>query len=790
MVLVFTVVKPFEDNLPRSVVVTDFILTLMLLIGARLAVRLMIERPERGARIPKGLEVLVIGAGSGGQMVVRELQLNPNLGKTAIGFIDDDPRKRGMRMLGLKVLGSTDEIDAILDETEPDEVVIAIPSAPGTLRAKVVAACREREIRVLTLPTVFELLRGGVQLNRQLREVQVEDVLGRDPVVVELDRVGAYLEDRVVMVTGAGGSIGSELCRQIARVGPRLLVMLDHAEDNLFQIDREMVEERHFTRVESVLADCKEPDRMLEVMQRFKPAVVFHAAAYKHVPLMESNPLEAVRNNAIATRITAETAAASKAERFVLVSTDKAVNPQTVMGASKAMAEWIVEAAGHRHPHTRFGSVRFGNVLASSGSVVPIFRSQIERGGPVTVTHPEMTRYFMTIPEAVQLVISAGDIGAGKGEVFVLDMGEPVRIVDLAHNMIRLAGYEPERDIAVEFTGPRPGEKLHEELFGTGERSQPTAAKRILRAVRQTPLDPDWLERDPERPRAAGPRRRRGQPLRDGRQRSSRPPAARRRPSPSTTERRACGPLALLTSCRSPPPSPNRSPARPCERALLEIARDVGSYAGLVAFVGLAAPDLRPVHPGPRHPPPARVGGERPRARRRSRRRRPPSWRPRGPRSCARSRRRAQAEQQAASKREVRRERREAGLPELTRRERIRAALPRAALPGPDRRRRRRSSGPGSPMPPPSSSAATRASTARRRGRPRRSSRRNRGRGAQRNRGLRAGRALRRQARAQGLHARRGHQHPLELRQERGHVPPRPRPRGEGGVPRRSRSPS
>jgi FlaA1/EpsC-like NDP-sugar epimerase len=341
---------------------------------------------------------------------------------------------------------------------------------------------------------VFELLRGGVQLNRQLRDVQVEDVLGRDAVVVELDRVGAYLSDRIVLVTGAGGSIGAELCRQIARVGPRLLVMLDHAEDNLFAIEREMVEERHFTSVESVLADCKEPHRMLETMQRFKPNVVFHAAAYKHVPLMEANPLEAVRNNAFATRITAETAAASKVERFVLVSTDKACNPKTVMGASKAMAEWIVEAAGERHPGTRFAAVRFGNVLASSGSVVPIFRSQIERGGPVTVTHPDMTRYFMTIPEAVQLVIRAGDIGAGKGEVFVLDMGEPVRIVDLAHNMIRLAGYEPERDIAVEFTQPRPGEKLHEELFARGESVQPTAAKRIRRAVREHPIDPDWVE--------------------------------------------------------------------------------------------------------------------------------------------------------------------------------------------------------------------------------------------------------------------------------------------------------
>jgi len=297
-----------------------------------------------------------------------------------------------------------------------------------------------------------------------------------------------------VLVTGAGGSIGSELCRQIARVGPRLLVMLDHAEDNLFEIEREMVEERHFSSVEAVLADCKEPHRMLETMQRFKPSVVFHAAAYKHVPLMEANPLEAVRNNAIATRVTTDTAAASGVERFVLISTDKAVNPKTVMGASKAMAEWIVEAAAHKHPGTRFASVRFGNVLASSGSVVPIFRNQIERGGPVTVTHPEMSRYFMTIPEAVQLVIRAGDIGAGKGEVFVLDMGEPVRIVDLATNMIKLAGYEPGVEIAIEFTQPRPGEKLHEELVGRVETLQPTAAKRIHRAVRETPLDPDWVE--------------------------------------------------------------------------------------------------------------------------------------------------------------------------------------------------------------------------------------------------------------------------------------------------------
>jgi FlaA1/EpsC-like NDP-sugar epimerase len=494
MVIVFALAQPYPDSLPRSVIVFDFLLSAVFLGGARIARRSLAERPSRRSSGRKPRDLLVVGAGSGGQMVVRELKLNPNLALRAIGFLDDDPRKRGMRTEGLKVLGTTDEIGSILDRTAPDEVVIAIPSAPGVLRAKVVAACREREIAVRTLPTVFELLRGGVQLTRQLREVRVEDVLGREPVVMELDRVGAYLEDRIVLVTGAGGSIGAELSRQIARVRPKLLVLIDHAEDNLFEIDRELTAQWHFTRVESVLADCKEGDRMLEVMQRFRPEVVFHAAAYKHVPLMEVNPLEAIRNNAIATQVTAKTAAAAGAERFVLVSTDKAVNPRTVMGASKAMAEWIVEAAGQRQPQTRFTIVRFGNVLGSSGSVVPIFRAQIEQGGPVTVTHPEMTRYFMTIPEAVQLVIQAGDLGGGSGDVFVLEMGDPVRIIELARNMIRLAGYEPEIEIAIEIIGPRPGEKLHEELFNVGERGQPTAAERIVRAVRDRPLDPGWVE--------------------------------------------------------------------------------------------------------------------------------------------------------------------------------------------------------------------------------------------------------------------------------------------------------
>jgi FlaA1/EpsC-like NDP-sugar epimerase len=493
LIAVFVLAKPFASPIPRSVLIFDLVFTIGLLVTARSIVRFyFVERRMRRHQRQRD-DVLVIGAGSGGQMVVRELRLNPELGNP-IGFIDDDERKRGMRLLGLKVLGGTDELGEILDRLAPDEVVIAIPSAPGAVRGRVVAACRERGIRARTLPTVFELLRGGVQLTKQLREVQVEDVLGREPVVIELDTVGSYLRDRTVLVTGAGGSIGSELARQIARTRPRRLVLLDQAEDNLFQIDRELTSEWHFTRVDSVLADCKEMDRMLEAMQRFKPDVVFHAAAYKHVPLMEANPLEAVRNNALATRITAETAAAAGVARFVLISTDKAVNARTVMGASKAMAESVVRAAAARYPTTRFVSVRFGNVLGSSGSVVPIFRSQIERGGPVTVTDPEMTRYFMTIPEAVQLVIRAADLG-GDGDVFVLEMGEPVKILELARNMITLAGYEPDVDIAIEFTGPRPGEQLHERLLADGEHAEPTAAARIVRAVGERRVSAEQVER-------------------------------------------------------------------------------------------------------------------------------------------------------------------------------------------------------------------------------------------------------------------------------------------------------
>ncbi len=478
---------------PRGVIALDFLLTLVLVGGARFLVRAAVERPLKGPLLQRASnEVLIVGAGNGGQQVALELRRNPELSSAVIGFVDDDPRKRGMLVSGHRVHGTTDDLPRILDDTKPDEVVIAIPSAPGILRQKVVTACRKRDIPVRTLPTVFELLSRGPNLLRQVRDVQVEDVLGREPVRVEIDRVGAYLRGQVVLITGAGGSIGSELCRQIARVKPKKLVLVDHAENNLFEIRRQLEEERHFGATAAVLADCKDATRMAELFQEERPSVVFHAAAYKHVPLMEENPVEAVRNNAVATRIVAAAAGAAGVERFVLVSTDKAVTPATVMGASKALAEWAVEAAQNRYRDTRYASVRFGNVLGSSGSVVPIFRRQIAAGGPVTVTDESMSRYFMTIPESVQLIIRSGDLATG-GEVFVLEMGDPVKIVDLARNMIRLSGKEPDVDIAIEFVGRRAGEKIHEELFEPGERPQPTPAEKILSAVRPR-LDPEWVE--------------------------------------------------------------------------------------------------------------------------------------------------------------------------------------------------------------------------------------------------------------------------------------------------------
>jgi FlaA1/EpsC-like NDP-sugar epimerase len=538
-VVAVAVVRPVEHatkhgtaaiGLPNGVIVLFGLLALVFLVGVRALARSAYERRPlaafRGGR--KGERtVLIAGAGDGGRQVLREIMRNRELGLAPVGFLDDDPHKRHLRIDGVRVRGNTEaDLPRILDDAEPDEVIIAIPSAPGSTRARIVRECRERAIPVRMLPTVFELLQTRGALARQMREVRVEDVLGREPVQMELERVGAYLTGQTVLVTGAGGSIGSELCRQIARVGPHRIVLLDHAEDNLFSILRELQEERHISpaMLSAVLGDCKEEERMREILSEHRPSIVFHAAAYKHVGLMEANPVEAVRNNAIATRVVAHVAGELSVRRFVLVSTDKAVAPATVMGASKALAEFALEAATARFPDTRYAAVRFGNVLGSSGSVVPIFRRQIERGGPVTVTDERMTRYFMTIPEAVQLIIrtgsrewaeqqapaaaatpaASGPLGAdlaslastgprAGAEVFVLDMGEPVRIVDLARAMIELSGLDPDRDIEVEIVGRRPGEKLNEELFNIYERARATSAEKILLAERE-PLSPEAVE--------------------------------------------------------------------------------------------------------------------------------------------------------------------------------------------------------------------------------------------------------------------------------------------------------
>jgi FlaA1/EpsC-like NDP-sugar epimerase len=507
-------------NLPNGVIVLYALLALVFLLGVRALARSVYERRPlaafRGGRKDQR-SVLIAGAGDGGRLVLREIVRNRGLGLTPVGFVDDDPAKRRLRIDGVRVRGNTEEeLPRILDDLGPDEVIIAIPSAPGSTRARIVRECRSRGIPVRTLPTVFELLQTRGALARQMREVRVEDVLGREPVQMELEHVGAYLAGQTVLVTGAGGSIGAELCRQIARVEPHRIVLLDHAEDNLFSIERELAEERHVSpsMLAAVLADCKEEERMREVLAEHRPTVVFHAAAYKHVGLMEANPVEAVRNNALATRVVAHIAGELGVSRFVLVSTDKAVAPATVMGASKALAEFALEASTARFPDTCYAAVRFGNVLGSSGSVVPIFRRQIERGGPVTVTDERMTRYFMTIPEAVQLIIRSGalaserrEIGAEQApdatldpprriaaagraqpaaaEVFVLDMGEPVRIIELARAMIELSGLDPDRDIEVEVVGRRPGEKLHEELFNSYERARETTAEKILLAERK-----------------------------------------------------------------------------------------------------------------------------------------------------------------------------------------------------------------------------------------------------------------------------------------------------------------
>jgi FlaA1/EpsC-like NDP-sugar epimerase len=491
--LLFYFVSIHEVRVPRSVAALDMLLLLAFVATSRMLARTVIERPAPGSLVAHGKEVLVVGAGDAGQLVIREML--KSRAYTPIGLIDDDPRKKNLRVHGVRVLGTSDELQHILRDRRPDELLIAIPSASGDVRQRIVNVARDGGVPVKTLPGLYELIAGDHDLAAQIRPVQVEDVLGREPVEVDLEAISSYLAGETVLVTGAGGSIGAELCRQIARTGPQRLILVDLAETALYEIERELVDERGFPASLPVLGDVGNRQKMRQLFERYRPGVVFHAAAYKHVPLMEANPLESVRNNVLGTKVVADVAAEFGARRFVLISTDKALNPAAVYGQCKALCEWIVEAYGaRREVATFFTAVRFGNVLGSAGSVIPIFRRQIAKGGPVTVTHPEMTRYFMTIPEAVSLVIQAGAIG-GRGEIFVLDMGEPVRIVDLARNMIRLSGKEPDRDVPIEFIGARAGEKLHEQLWGEGEQVGDTSHLKIKRATR-SPVDDAWLENE------------------------------------------------------------------------------------------------------------------------------------------------------------------------------------------------------------------------------------------------------------------------------------------------------
>lgn len=464
-----------SSHLPRGVILLSWSFNIILIGGSRFAWRLYIDRKKANGNKP-GRRALIIGAGDAGAMVARELFKNPNIDLMPVGFIDDDPSKTNLSLLGIPVFGDRKAIDRVVTRHDIDEIIIAMPSVEGRVIREIIDICRSTRASIKVLPGVYEIIDGRVSIDR-LRPLQLEDLLHRDPVNLDLGGIQDYLKSRVVMVTGAGGSIGSELCRQVALFEPELLIMLGHGENSIHKIWQEL--STFFTnldlRVE--IADIRDIPRIEYIFGKYRPDVVFHAAAHKHVPLMELHPVEAVKTNVFGTRNVAEAASRSGTKLFIFISTDKAVNPSSVMGASKLLAELIIRNYSGKSD-TIFAAVRFGNVLGSNGSVVQVFREQIRKGGPVTVTHPEMTRYFMTIPEAVSLVIQAGSM-AGGGEVYLLDMGEPVKIVDLAYDMIRLSGYEPERDIEIIYTGIRPGEKLYEELLTNEENSSATQHRKI-----------------------------------------------------------------------------------------------------------------------------------------------------------------------------------------------------------------------------------------------------------------------------------------------------------------------
>jgi FlaA1/EpsC-like NDP-sugar epimerase len=464
---------------PSSVIVLDALIAPLLTLGARFLRRAAAEDVKKsalGAR-PDGVRTLLIGAGQGGLLTAREIARSPDLGIDAIGFVDDDSSKRGTLIHGVPVLGPTEDIASIAQRYRAEQVLITIAHAHGGAIRRIREACVSAGLRVKIVPGIHEIVGGTVNLS-SIRDVAIDDLLRRSPIALDESSLSEALEGTVILVTGAGGSIGSELCRQVLRFSPAKLILLDHAENSLFNIHRELRDHGGTTELVPVVASVTNPNRMREIFALYRPQVVLHAAAYKHVPMMECNASQAIGNNVLGTQVVADLAHEFRCREFVLVSTDKAVKPSSVMGASKRAAEIYVQALAQRS-ETRFITVRFGNVLGSAGSVVPIFKEQIARGGPVTVTDPRMTRYFMTIPEASQLILQAARLGNG-GEIFILDMGEPVKIVDLANDLIRLSGLTPGEDMKVIFSGIRPGEKLHEELWDRTEATTATKHPKIL----------------------------------------------------------------------------------------------------------------------------------------------------------------------------------------------------------------------------------------------------------------------------------------------------------------------
>lgn len=470
------------DSYHGPVLFIDAVLTVLTISGFRLGIRLVTEAKGNPLailrrRMENGRKLLIIGAGDAGEKMIREILDNASLEYNVGGFLDDDSNKLGRLIHGVPVLGRVMDLKNTVEKEKVEEILIAIPSATGKQMKKIVDLCKETRIKYKTVPGIGELINGHVSV-KSIRDVAYEDLLGREPVRLEKEKIGSYLRHRRVLVTGAGGSIGSELCRQIAYYNPDALILLDRTEKNLYDVEMNM--SRNFRDVNyiPVLGDICHRDQMVKIFEEHSPDVVFHAAAYKHVPMMEMHPWEAIYNNILGSKNLIEISDQRQIERFVLVSTDKAVNPTNVMGATKRVTELLVQT--HlKKTRTKFMAVRFGNVVGSSGSVIPLFKKQIEHGGPVTVTHPEVSRYFMTIPEAVQLILQAGSMGAG-GEVFILDMGEPIKIADMARDLIRLSGLEPNKDIEIKFTGLRPGEKLYEELVVIGEEIAGTNHEKIM----------------------------------------------------------------------------------------------------------------------------------------------------------------------------------------------------------------------------------------------------------------------------------------------------------------------